>query len=102
MYIRPGEVTDVDFPDKRRQYECLATVAYTGKSHIGLQFYRRRFSENELSELYAVAPVLAARDSQKQAGPMDEQPPFCGFWPTYLRAPIHAPRPAAFCVCGLR
>ncbi|WP_350310613.1 PilZ domain-containing protein [Marinobacter sp. SS13-12] len=55
VYIRPGEVTDVDFPDKAAM-NVAATVAYIGKSHIGMQFYRRRFSEYELRELYDVAP----------------------------------------------
>ncbi|MDX1757063.1 MAG: PilZ domain-containing protein [Marinobacter sp.] len=55
VYIRPGEVIDVDFRDKAG-LKVAATVAHTGKSHIGLQFYRTRFSEYELQELYDVAP----------------------------------------------
>lgn len=55
VYIRPGELIDVDFRDKAG-LKVAATVAHTGKSHIGLQFHHRHFSEDELNELYGVAP----------------------------------------------
>jgi len=90
MYIRPGEVTDVDFPDKASM-NASATVAYTGKSHIGLQFYRRRFSENELSELYAVAPSWQRVTARSKRALWMNSRRFAGFLAnTYLRAPIHA------------
>jgi len=90
MYIRPGEVTDVDFPDKASM-NASATVAYTGKSHIGLQFYRRRFSENELSELYAVAPSWQRVTARSKRALWMNSRRFAVFLAnTYLRAPIHA------------
>lgn len=55
VYIRPGEVTDVDFPDNASM-NVAATVAYTSKSHIGLELFRRRFSEYELRGIYDTAP----------------------------------------------
>lgn len=66
VYIRPGEVIDVDFRDKA-EMKVTATVAHSGKSHIGLQFLRKRFSDYELNELYGVAPSwqrLAARSKR--------------------------------------
>lgn len=90
VYIRPGEVTDVDFPDKAGM-NVAATVAYTGSSHIGLQFHRRRFSEYELRELYDTAPSWQRFKARSKRA----------FWTksrrvavllanTFLRAPIHA------------
>lgn len=90
MYIRPGEVTDVDFPDKISM-NVAATVAYIGKSHIGLQFYRRRFSEYELRELYDVAPPwqrLTARSKRALWRHSRQMAVFLAN--TYLLAPIHA------------
>ena len=66
VYIRPGEVIDIDFRDKAAT-KVAATVTHTGKSHIGLQLYRKRFSTNELNRLYDDAPAwqsLAARSKR--------------------------------------
>ncbi|GGY74646.1 PilZ domain-containing protein [Marinobacter zhanjiangensis] len=90
VYIRPGEVIDVEFPDKSGM-NVAATVAYTGKSHIGLQLNLRRFSDTELSELYDIAPpwqrLIATgkrtlwRNSRRSAVFLAN---------TWLRAPLHA------------
>lgn len=66
VYIRPGEVIDVDFRDNTGM-KVAATVRHSGKSHIGLQLRRRRFSDNELSTLYGAAPAwqrLTARSKR--------------------------------------
>ena len=90
VYIRPGEVTDVDFPDKPGM-KVAATVAYIGKSHIGMQFCRRRFSEYELRELYNIAPSwqrLTARS--RRALWMNSRRVAVLLANTYLRSSIHA------------
>ncbi|MFE8069906.1 PilZ domain-containing protein [Marinobacteraceae bacterium S3BR75-40.1] len=56
LFLRPGEKLDITFRNKA-DTTVPATVAHVGKSHIGLQFYRRQLSEYELRELYSVAPV---------------------------------------------
>lgn len=90
VYIRPGEVTDVDFPDKA-DMSVAATVAYTGKSHIGLEFYRRRFSEYELRELYDVAPSWQRLKARSKRALWKNARRFAILSAnTYLRAPIHA------------
>ncbi|MDX1553262.1 MAG: PilZ domain-containing protein [Marinobacter sp.] len=90
VYIRPGEVTDVDFPDKA-DMNVAATVAYTGKSHIGLEFYRRRFSEYELRELYDVAPSWQRLKARSKRALWKNTRRFAILSAnTYLRAPIHA------------
>lgn len=89
-YFRPGEVIDVDFPGKAGM-KVTATVAHTGKSHIGLQFCRRRFSDNELNTLYGAAPTwqrLAARS--KRALWKNSRRLAIFLANTYLRALIHA------------
>lgn len=65
VYIRPGEVIDLNFRD-RTGMKVVATVAHTGKSHIGLQFKNRRFSDAELGELYDVAPSWQRRLSNSK------------------------------------
>ncbi len=90
VYIRPGEVIDVEFLGKAGM-SVAATVQYTGKSHIGLEFYRRRFSEYELKELYDIAPSwqrLAARSKRALWRNSRRMAVFLAN--TYLRAPIHA------------
>ena len=56
LFIRPGEVIDISFRGKH-QMTLPAVVAHMGKSHIGLQFCSKRFSDQELKELYDQAPV---------------------------------------------
>lgn len=56
LFIQPGEVIDISFRGES-QVTMPALVAHMGKSHIGLQFYRARFSDYELRELYDLAPV---------------------------------------------
>ena len=56
LFIRPGEVIDISFRGKS-QMTLPAMVAHMGESHIGLQFYKKRFSDHELKELYDQAPV---------------------------------------------
>ncbi len=90
VYIRPGEATDVDFPDNA-DMNVAATVAYTGKSHIGLQFYGRRFSEYELRQLYDVAPSWQRLKARSKRALWKNARRFAILSAnTYLRAPIHA------------
>ncbi|MGM0766741.1 MAG: PilZ domain-containing protein [Pseudomonadota bacterium] len=90
VYIRPGEVTDVDFRDKS-DMNVAATVAYTGKSHIGLQFYRRRFSDHELSELYDLAPSWQRLVAKSKRSLWKNSRRFAVFLAnTYLRPLVHA------------
>lgn len=90
LYIRPGEVTDVEFRDKAGM-NVAATVAYTGKSHIGLEFHRRRFSEYELRELYDVAPSWQRFKARSKRALWKNARRFAILSAnTYLRAPIHA------------
>ncbi|MEQ5836289.1 PilZ domain-containing protein [Marinobacter sp. NFXS9] len=56
VHIRAGETIDIEFRD-RTGTKVAATVMHSGKTHIGLQFYDRRFSGNELKALYDVAPL---------------------------------------------
>ncbi len=56
VYIEPGEVIDVSF-QSARMAPLSALVANVGKSHIGLQLNRERFSDFELRELFELAPV---------------------------------------------
>ncbi|MEQ9546936.1 MAG: PilZ domain-containing protein [Marinobacter sp.] len=90
VYIRPGEVIDVDFPDNA-DMNVAATVAYTGKSHIGLQFYRRRFSENELNQLYRAAPTWQRLTARSKRALWKSSRRFAVFLAnTYLRPLVHA------------
>lgn len=90
VYIRPGEVIDVDFRDKA-DMKVTATVAYTSKSHIGLQFYRRRFSEYELSELYDVAPSWQRLTARSKRSLWKNSRRFAVLLAnTYLRPLVHA------------
>ncbi|WP_339799977.1 PilZ domain-containing protein [uncultured Marinobacter sp.] len=90
VYIRPGEVIDVDFPDKAGM-NVAATVAYTGKSHIGLEFNRRRFSEYELRELYDIAPPWQRLTARSKRALWTNSRRFAVLLAnTYLRAPILA------------
>lgn len=89
VYIRPGEYIDVDFPDKSAM-NVEATVAYTGKSHIGLQFSRRRFSEYELRELYDIAPSWQRLTARSKRALWRNSRRFAVFSAnTYLRPLIH-------------
>lgn len=90
VYIRPGERIDVDFPN-RADLTVTATVTHSGKSHLGVQFYRRRFSDDELRQLYDLAPPwqrLAAR-SKRALWTNSRR---CGVLlaNTFLRAPLQA------------
>lgn len=90
VYIRPGETTDVEFRDMA-DMNVAATVAYTGKSHIGLQFYRRRFSDNELSDLYDVAPSWQRLIAKSKRALWKNSRRFAVFLAnTYLRSLVHA------------
>ncbi len=90
VYIRPGEVIDVDFPDKTSM-NVAATVAYTGKSHIGLQFDRRRFSEYELRGLYDVAPSWQRLTARSKRALWKNGRRFAVLLAnTWLRSPINA------------
>lgn len=90
VYIRPGEIIDVGFPDKA-DMNVAATVAYTGKSHIGLQFYRRRFSEYELRELYEIAPSWQRLTARGKRALWTNSRRFSVLLAnTYLRTPLHA------------
>lgn len=90
VYIRPGEVTDVDFPDKANM-NVAATVAYIGKSHIGMQFCRRHFSEYELRELYDVAPSWQRLTARSKRALWKNSRRFAVLMAnTYLRPSIHA------------
>ncbi|WP_297791292.1 PilZ domain-containing protein [uncultured Marinobacter sp.] len=90
VYIRPGEVIDVNFPDNA-DMKVAATVAYTGKSHIGLQFYRRRFSEYELNELYGAAPTWQRLTARSKRALWKSSRRFAVFLAnTYLRSLVHA------------
>lgn len=55
-FIRPGDVLNISFRSKP-QMTLPAKVEHLGESHIGLQLYRKRFSEHEIDELYAQAPA---------------------------------------------
>ncbi len=89
VYVRPGEVIDVDFPDNT-DMKVAATVAYTGKSHIGLQFYRRRFSENELNQLYGAAPTWQRLTARSKRALWKSSRRFAVFLAnTYLRSLVH-------------
>lgn len=90
VYIRPGEVIDVDFPGKAGM-KVTATVAHTGKSHIGLQFDRRRFSDNELNKLYGAAPTWQRLTARSKRALWKNSRRLAIFLAnTYLRSLIHA------------
>ncbi|WP_166258550.1 PilZ domain-containing protein [Marinobacter salicampi] len=90
LYLRPGEVIDVDFPDNA-DLSVEATVAYTGKSHIGLQFYRKRFSDDELNELYDIAPSWQRLVASGKRALWRNSRRFAILSAnTFLRSPIHA------------
>ncbi|HKK54746.1 PilZ domain-containing protein [Marinobacter sp.] len=55
VYIRPGEVIDVDFRD-RPDIRVSARVTHTDKSHIGLQLDRTHFSDSNLNQLFEDSP----------------------------------------------
>lgn len=88
VYIRPGEAVDVDFRDMAGT-KVAATVTHSGKSHIGLQFYRRRFSENELNTLYGAAPAWQRLTATSKRALWKNSRRFAVFLAnTYLRAPF--------------
>ncbi|MFL1465019.1 PilZ domain-containing protein [Marinobacter sp. HN1S83] len=90
VYIRPCEVIDVDFPGKPGM-KVTATVTHTGRSHIGLQFNRRRFSENELSKLYGTAPTWQRLTARSKRALWRNSRRFAVFLAnTYLRTFVHA------------
>lgn len=90
VYIRPGEVADVDFADKA-DMRVTATVTYTGKSHIGLQFCRRRLSEVDLRELYDIAPSWQRYKARAKRALWTHSRRFAVLWAnTYLRRLVHA------------
>ncbi|TDT41780.1 putative amino acid dehydrogenase [Halospina denitrificans] len=90
VYIRPGEVINVDFRDKA-DLNVAATVAYAGKSHIGLEFYGKRFSEYELRELYDVAPSWQRLKARSKRALWMNSRRFAVFLAnTYLRRLVHA------------
>lgn len=90
VYIRPGEVIDVEFRDNANM-NVAATVAYTSKSHIGLQVYGRRFSDNELNELYDAAPSWQRLIARSKRSLWRNSRRFAVLSAnTYLRSLIHA------------
>jgi len=90
VYIRPGEVTDIDFRHKNGM-SVAATVAYTDKSHIGLQFCGRHFSEYELRELCDVAPSWQRLKTRCKRALWTSSRRFAIFAAnTYLRRLVHA------------
>ncbi|SFR54237.1 Predicted amino acid dehydrogenase [Marinobacter daqiaonensis] len=90
VYIRPGEVIDVDFPD-RADLDVAAKVTHTGRSHIGVQFHRRRFSETELNTLYRAAPAWQRLTARSKRALWKNSRRIAVFSAnTYLRPLIHA------------
>ncbi|WP_158222341.1 PilZ domain-containing protein [Tamilnaduibacter salinus] len=67
LAIQPGEVVDVDFRDKAGM-RVTATVAHSGKSHIGLQLDRNRFSKQQLNELSNASPSWQRLTTQAKRG----------------------------------
>jgi PilZ domain-containing protein len=56
LFIQPGRMIDISF--RGASLEAMpALVANMGKSHIGIQFDEKRFSDFELRELYDLAPA---------------------------------------------
>ncbi|MDV3502804.1 PilZ domain-containing protein [Marinobacter sp. M-5] len=90
VYIRPGESVDVDFRNMAGT-KVAAMVTHSGKSHIGLKFYRRRFSESELTTLYGAAPGWQRMTAKTKRALWKNSRRFAVFLAnTYLRAPLHA------------
>lgn len=56
LYIQPGETIDISFQGAG-QAPLSALVAHLGKSHIGIEFDEKRFSGEELRQLYDLAPA---------------------------------------------
>ncbi|MBQ0834704.1 PilZ domain-containing protein [Marinobacter sp.] len=56
LFIQPGEAIDISFQGAS-EAPLSALVAHMGKSHIGIQFDEKRFTGDELRELYDLAPV---------------------------------------------
>ncbi|WP_379885501.1 PilZ domain-containing protein [Marinobacter lacisalsi] len=89
VYIRPGEVIDVDFRDDPAM-KVEATVRHSGKSHIGLQFDRKRFTDNELSNLYGAAPAWQRLSARSKRALWKNSRRFAVFLAnTWLRPVIH-------------
>lgn len=56
LFVRPGEMIQVSFQGVPRM-TLSAIVEHLGKAHIGLQLYRKRFSDQELKAIYSQAPA---------------------------------------------
>ncbi len=90
IFIRAGEKVDIHFRDKA-DTKVVATVMHTGQSHIGVQFYDRRFTGPELRAFYEVAPLWQRLSTRTRRALWKQGRRFAVFSAnTYLRSLILA------------